>query len=343
MKVSILGARGFDLLEDNLAETLCTMGHDSVIFDAYQDVPLISRLGRKVLHTLMRANYSFSVYVWKQSVKQVLSQKPDIVIVTDREVPPEAIICLKNGLKHSPVIHLNPDAVTNLFRQYIFMSPYDAFFTKEPFLADIMRRLYGLNAFYLPECFNPRIHKKPDQQKLELEAAADIDIVVIASLNPYRVKFLECLMRYLPSNVKIRIYGNPKALPWVGPRLRHFHANRPLFGAEKAEAFYSARIALNTMHPSEFHGVNCRFFEALGSGAFLLSENRLTIPDLAQPGIEVVTFNDVQEAASKVKYFLQHETERFSIAEAGYQRAMNDHTYENRVEAIFTILGGGKA
>ena len=220
------------------------------------------------------------------------------------------------------------------------MSDYDAYFTKEPFLVETMRELYGLNAYYLPESFNPRVHKKPQEPKTEAEKKCGVDLVVIANLNPYRVKFVECLISAVRRKLNIRIYGDTKPLPWVGPKLRQFHGGKHLVGEAKAEAFYSAKIALNTMHPSEFYGVNCRFFEAIGSGAFLLTENRPTISQLVEPEFEVVTFENIDDAADKLEYYLDHEKERLAIAEAGYRRAMLDHTYEKRIEQILAILGG---
>ncbi|MBN1105619.1 MAG: glycosyltransferase [Deltaproteobacteria bacterium] len=341
MKAVILGARGFDLLEENLAETFHYMGHEAAVVDVYQDLPVFSRLGKRTLHTLMRANYGFSVRLWKSAARDVVEHNPDLVIVTDREVVPEAIVHLKQQLRDIPIVHLNPDHAGNLGRQYILMSPYDALVTKEPFLADSIKRLYGAKAFYLPESFNPRVHVKPVSPKATVEADMNVDLIVIASLNPYRVRFLESLLKCLPSHLRISIYGSSKPMPWVGGRLRQFHGNRYLVGAEKARAFYGAKIALNTMHPAEFHGVNCRFFEALGSGAFLLTEDRPVIVDLAVPDEEVVTFRDVQEAASKIQYYLDHDSERLAIAEAGYRRALRDHTYEKRIEAMLAMLDGG--
>jgi len=340
VNIVILGSRGFDTLEGNIAETLLHMGHDAHIVDVYQDLALL-KLSRVATYTLMQASYGLCVFLWKRLCNYVVEHKPDLIIVTYREVVPEAIADLKRRLKNTPVVHLNPDHISNLGRQYILMSPYDALFTKEPFLAENMRRLYGLNAHYLPESFNPRVHMKPREPKPDVEAVTDVDLVVIANLNPYRVLFLERLLGAIRREVKIVIYGGPKPLPWVRSRLEVFHAGKPLVGAEKAAAFYGSRIALNTMHPSEFHGVNCRFFEAMGSGAFLLTEHRPVIPDLAIPDAEVVTFRDVQEAAAKIEYYLDHDADRISIAEAGYKRASRDHTYEKRIDAMMAILGGG--
>lgn len=338
MKVVIIGKRGYDTLEGNIAETLAHMGHEAHVVDIYQDIKWL-KWSRSAGYALLQARYDLAVRTWKRLCNRVVALRPDCVIVTYREVVPEAVGELKQRLKDVPVVHLNPDHVSNLARQYILMSTYDAYFSKEPFLVKVMREQYSLSAYYLPESFNPRVHIKPDILKAQAEAADDVDLVVIANLNPYRVKFLEGLLATLRRNINIRIFGNPKPLPWVGPRLRNIHGNKHLVGEEKARAFYGAKVALNTMHPSEFQGVNCRFFEALGSSAFLLTEDRPVISDLAVPDKEVVTFRNVEEAAAKIEYYLDHESERLAIAEAGYRRALRDHTYEKRIGEMMRLLG----
>ena len=37
----------------------------------------------------------------------------------------------------------------------------------------------------------------------------------------------------------------------------------------------------------------------------------------------------------KIKYYLEHNEERESIAQAGYERTIREHTYEKRFNNIF--------
>jgi spore maturation protein CgeB len=339
MRVAIVGRNGYDSLEGNLEDSFRHLGHEARIFDIYDLFsPLLARRFRKTVSQVFQASYAVAVRYWGQLADRVAGFWPDLVVVTYRDVVPEAIRRLKSNGRGMAVVHLNPDHISSLGRQYIFMSPYDAYFTKEPFLAETMRRKFGLNAFYLPESFNPRVHRKPDLPKAECEQAADVDLVVVANLHPYRVRFLEQLLARLHRPINIATYGNPARFPWIQTDLWKWHQRKEIVGEEKAAAFYGGRIAINTMHPSEFQGVNCRVFEALGSGAFLLTENKAVLKDLAEPGKEVVAFEDVDEAARLVCHYLDHPEERYAIAEAGYRRAMHEHTYEKRIEFILSKL-----
>jgi spore maturation protein CgeB len=92
------------------------------------------------------------------------------------------------------------------------------------------------------------------------------------------------------------------------------------------------------MHYTEFEGVNCRFFEVLGCSGFQICDDKATLPELAEPDKEVVTFRTLQEAAEKIRYYLSRPEKRWAIAEAGYKRAIREHTYEKRIETILSVI-----
>jgi len=96
--------------------------------------------------------------------------------------------------------------------------------------------------------------------------------------------------------------------------------------ADYAEAFCRARIILNETISGD---VNFRVFEAMMCGGMLLTprtSNGLT--DLFEPGIDLVTYQDDNEAeaAEKIKYYLAHEKERARIAANGRKKILAHHT-----------------
>jgi len=82
-----------------------------------------------------------------------------------------------------------------------------------------------------------------------------------------------------------------------------------------------------------------RNFEIPGCGGMLLSGYADNISDYYVPNKEMVFFNDTKEMFQKVKYYLSHDQERGEIAQAGYERTINEHTYEKRFQEIFKIMG----
>jgi len=336
MRIAIVGASGFDTIEYNFWETFIHLGHESKIFDDKEILKVFGKRSRRVVSVVSGISYGFAIWAYNKLARKVVSYEPDLVLVTYRNVIPEFIRNIKSNLKNVSVIHVNPDHVGTLGRQYILSSPYDAYFTKEPFWAKTMKYKLGLNVFYLPESFNPRLHAKPACSKKECEEKTDVDIVIASGMYIYRNIFLETLFKLLPDNLKIRIHGSK--YPWAPTELWKYHSNKPVYGKEKAEAFYGAKIVLNNMHYSEYEGVNCRFFEVLGSGGFQICDDKAALPELAVPDKEVVTFKTLQEAADKIRYYLSCPEKRWAIAEAGYKRALCEHTYEKRIETILSVI-----
>ena len=84
--------------------------------------------------------------------------------------------------------------------------------------------------------------------------------------------------------------------------------------------------------PSQIKG---RTFEVPGSGGFLLTETVPHLDEYFAPGKEVGVFSGTDELEEQVGYWLTHPEERAAVAEAGYRRALAEHTYDHRFAAIF--------
>jgi len=78
-----------------------------------------------------------------------------------------------------------------------------------------------------------------------------------------------------------------------------------------------------------------RNFEIPGSGGFLLTSNADNLTDYYEDGKEIVIYKDINDMIDKIKYYLEHNEERESIAQAGYERTIREHTYEKRFNNIF--------
>jgi spore maturation protein CgeB len=82
-----------------------------------------------------------------------------------------------------------------------------------------------------------------------------------------------------------------------------------------------------------------RTFEVPGCGGFLLTGKAADLESYFNDGAEVVTFESIQDLIEKVRFYLSHVQQRLSIAEAGYQRTLADHTYARRFSHIFDKIG----
>lgn len=118
------------------------------------------------------------------------------------------------------------------------------------------------------------------------------------------------------------------------------HYRGKAWGNQMYKILAESKIVINR-HGEVADGlsVNFRMFEATGMGALLVTENSTNIRDLFEPGLEVVTYNGVDDAASKIKEILDNFSQYDPIAKAGQKRTLASHTFSNRAEQIESKLG----
>jgi len=81
-----------------------------------------------------------------------------------------------------------------------------------------------------------------------------------------------------------------------------------------------------------------RMFEATGVGACLLTDRKENLANLFAPESEVVSYGSAAECVEKVRYLLEHESERAAVAAAGQRRTLRDHTFAHRAAQIDAII-----
>ncbi len=85
--------------------------------------------------------------------------------------------------------------------------------------------------------------------------------------------------------------------------------------------------------------IRLRDFEAPMSGAFYMVEYQNELAEFFEPDKEIVCYRDKRDLAEKIKYYLKHDKERERIRAAGYQRAVADHTWQQRFQNVFKAIG----
>lgn len=335
MKIAVIGSNNLDSLEFNLKMGAENLGYEVKIFDFKALFPILKHKKIKsLLSNAMKISVKFNEYLFLKLADAVIDFKPDLVIGTWRNIHPFCIKRIKNQLKNSKVVHLNPDAVTTFGRQEIFMSNYDAYFTKCHYIERFMRNKLSLNVHYLPEAFNASYHLKPSISKAEAEKKTNIDVMMIGSLYRYRYKFIENLIK---KGIDIKIFGNK--VPYIKDKsLDNCFMNEYVTGARKAELFYGSKIVLNNFHYAEIESVNCKFFEIAGSGGVQLCDDTPAVHEFFEKDKEIFTFKNVDEATEKIKYLLKHQEIRYSASKKVYEKALEYHTYEKRIEEIIKTV-----
>jgi spore maturation protein CgeB len=85
--------------------------------------------------------------------------------------------------------------------------------------------------------------------------------------------------------------------------------------------------------------IKARNFEVAGSGGLLLTEYADGLERFYELGTEIVVFRSFGDLSAKVRDLLVDEDARASIAHAGRERTLREHTYELRFRSLFDTIG----
>lgn len=107
--------------------------------------------------------------------------------------------------------------------------------------------------------------------------------------------------------------------------------------ADLIKIYNQSKISLNISVASKEDKIQIkgRDFEAPGCGSLLLTRDAEEIAEYFVPGEEIITYQDVNDATEKIKYYLKNEDERERIAKNGYERIMRAHTIKKRLLEVF--------
>ena len=336
MKIAIVGAKGKDSMELNLQEAFTHAGHECKVFDIYDlhGVFHKKRIGSyaKTIDKIIRTyNDTYDSKSFIKLASLVNDFNPELVLCTYRIIHPIFVNHIKN--KKRKVVHINPDQLTTLGYQQVFASDYDAWFVKDPYMQRFMVSNMKLNAYLYNEAFNKREHAKPNMTKQDCESEINIDVMTYGTVYPYRERMLKSVV---DAGVDLKIFGVIPHRFYNHTLDAHFQ-NKFISGLDKTKLLYGSKIVFNQMHYAEIEGVNCRFFEVNGAGAFQLSDYRPVLNDLLPVDPELVSFRSIDDGIEKIKYYLNHPEERYQISEVIYNHFQNQYSYDNLVSYLIKI------
>lgn len=108
---------------------------------------------------------------------------------------------------------------------------------------------------------------------------------------------------------------------------------------EMPKVFHTSKINLNmTIRPIQ-SGLPLRIFDILGCGGFLMTNYQSELDDHFEIGTDLEAYSSIEELVEKCHYYLKNEDIRKKIAQSGYQKVKNLHTYPCRLaEMLRTII-----
>ena len=104
---------------------------------------------------------------------------------------------------------------------------------------------------------------------------------------------------------------------------------------EMAKVYAQSKIVINSCHNRD---VNMRVFEAMASGALLITDEADGLEDIFQDGIHLVVYRNDEDACDMIAHYLEHAEDREKIAKAGQELVLREHTYAKRFDEMLEIV-----
>ncbi|OYO16858.1 hypothetical protein BI335_08805 [Enemella evansiae] len=328
MRIAVVGPLGKDSFADNVIDQLAQDGHQVRPLG-----PARPPLGVRKVDALFSvvSDHHLPLDARRQAPmrKEIAAFRPEVLITVDRRLHASTIAAAKATGARTALWF--PDAVGTMGLHDMFTNGYDRIFLKNPVLTNWLQQVQGLPVRLLPEAGNPRRHTS------DLPYGTRPVVVLAGNVHPTRAALLQ---RMVDAGLPVEVYGS--GIPsWLNfPDLSKAHTGKYLTWADKGDAFRSARIVLNNLHPTEFAGTNCRLFEGTMSGGLVMTEHRPGLEEQFVPDEEVATFTTFDELVDKCRWLLDDPDHGRPIADAGRQRSLTDHTYAVRLGALLDELTG---
>jgi spore maturation protein CgeB len=198
----------------------------------------------------------------------------------------------------------------------------------------------GIDAEYIPLAFDPLVVERAARRGQSLDPAGPRPYPVTfvggfdSDVHAHRAGMLEKLCQQ--ADLTVWGYG-AETLPADSPILRRYRGEA--WGLDMYAVLGQSRITINTHRPlAEGFANTMRLFEATGAGALLLTEEAPNLPELFDPGSEVIAYSGLDDLMERIRHYRKHDGDRVRVAAAGQARTLRDHTYERRIAELASLL-----
>ncbi len=238
---------------------------------------------------------------------------------------------------------------------------FDYCLTPEIHRVEYYRRI-GATPIYCQMAANPRVYKpysiaqeydvtfvgqaygdRPDHIAYLLNSGIDVKVWGPGWIAPDPSHSIRKQLRRQLGRIKRTMLGQRSVQRIYLPASR---CGEPLSDEEMIKMYSRSKINLGFskagttyLMENPIKQMRLRDFEVPMSGGFYMTEWWDELENFFDPGKEIVCYHDKADLAEKIKYYLAHNTEREKIRQAGYQRAVNEHTWQKRFQHVFREIG----
>lgn len=204
---------------------------------------------------------------------------------------------------------------------------YDRVFVASEVMVDSLKNSLTTKVEVLQQCTDPDVFKDFKDEK-ELYST---DLLFVGNS---RNIFRKSLKYILPTSYSLSVFGTL----WTQFIDKSYIKGEYIPNDEVYKYYSNAKIVLNDhwddMRENGF--ISNRLFDVLACNGFILTDNVKGLSSMFDDTI--VTYESKRELEDKIKYYLDNDTERKSIAAKGRALVLSKHTYKNRVETILESI-----
>ncbi|PYT48606.1 MAG: hypothetical protein DMG44_14080 [Acidobacteria bacterium] len=277
---------------------------------------------RKMLPAYVRAfrgrGVTFSCVDWSPpfdaSLEELLKrspERPDCILHFDSDFP-----LLPQGLVESEIPNMRFDVDTYAYtrRRMRWASLFDHVSVCHPRYDETFRQGGHPGAFLLAHAVRRDFFEKPElQREFEIGWVGQVDGA---------------------------IYGRRQK--WLPKLAARFHMNdwKGSYSLEEVAEIYRRSCVVVNIGRDDFpRDANMRVFEALASGALLITSLPSELTDLGfKDGVHFAGYRAENEIPILVARYLKDEPARACIANAGREKCLEEHTYDRRVDQFLDHL-----
>jgi glycosyltransferase involved in cell wall biosynthesis len=254
--------------------------------------------------------------------EQIKYYKPDVLLNQDL-----ASIPCRFLRRMKPFVRLLVGQYASAVPEEADLHCYDLIVSPLPDVVASLNRI-GISAGLLKLGFEPRV-----LGFLE-DTVANVPVSFVGSLSRVhtsRIRFLE----HLCARLSVDVWGEISAVLPPDSTIRGCYRGQA-WGVDMYRILRASKITLNqSIFP---YATNMRLFEATGVGTLLITDFKMNLNEVFEPGKEVVAYCSPEECVELVQYYLEHEKEREAIARAGQKRTLREHTYRHRMKELVAII-----
>ncbi|MDT3695092.1 MAG: glycosyltransferase [Ignavibacterium sp.] len=307
-------SRGYSFEYNNIYLPVCSLLKQSnvILFDFFSELKSLGRSGMN-----------------KKLKEIVIDEKPDFALFAlfENEFDEDTISSLRDYTKTISYFIDDPWRVefAKHWRKYFNYFSTPDYYTYQKYLLDNIT-----NVIYSPFGFNPDIYKKLDLEKC-------YDVSFVGNYSPFRRWIIDSLRK---KGINVNVYGRNwgKYGKWVSQDdvVRIFNQSKINLNLSNA-VYYDVKYLLHSafsikdwkellLLKKNKEQVKGRHFEINACGAFQLSYFVPGLNLIYEIDKEIAVFESVNHLADEINFFLNNDSLRNSIAEAGYKRSLTDHS-----------------